>query len=981
MRGVSYYPERMEDKAAVYLEQGAFGIAGDGKTDDTKAIQAAVQYLWERDAYGVVFLPEGEYLVSDTIYMPKAIRLIGYGKKRPLIRLQDQCPAFQEPQPEDRYGHRYLFWFTDNIPKAGELPRDANPGTFYSGISNVDIDMGQGNQNGCAIRSHYAQHCFTAHMEIWVRDAFSAFCACGNLMEDMGIYGGTYGIYAGKCSPGWPFVMMDVTLEGQACAAVYSFELGLNAVRIQARNTPVFLQVQEYCMEKLVLEDSCMEHISHAILDVPEESGSLTQLHLHHVYCRETPVIARYRQHGTVTRGAEGCCHIQSYVHGLVTKEAGGDKQMTEALCLEPVAPEQFAVLAGRTVETDIPALPPMAVWKNVRDYGAVGDGVTDDTAALQQAITEGGRVFVPAGVYRITDTLVLQEDTMLLGLHPMSTQIVLADNTEAFTGFGREKPMVMTEKGGSTILSGIGLDSGGRNPRAAALLWQGGAASYLNDVKCIGGHGTMEKGNPGWISPYTPDRMADAMLERKWDSQYPSLHVTGGGVFVNLWSASPYASAGLFVEHTNVPSSVYCMSLEHHCRREALFHRVSNWRLFGFQTEEEQAEGMFALPIELVECRKVRFAGVYFFRTIYVNTPATCAMKVSGCEDVHFWNVHNYAQMRYAFDNVCIDPQTGTQMRDWELAELSFHGKQMPNPLAQLRQTEAEVPIQLFAGFRTVDGCCSNSRGDFFFVDASDKKVYGIDGETGRLFLVCETPFRPHALFVDTQDHLLAVGEYSIPIGAVQDGVQLAYELPEDAAGTSYSYWYDRRAYTVVYALGEDGLSDIHPLEKVSKASVKRVERVVYPGNRFRDANDYHEVMKYIPDTCFVAPDGVTIVPDVYDLMRANSLAAARPGKWLYCTDEYYKRTYGYLVAEDGTLGEESLLAEEGEFGCCLDGNRIYVADGHLSVYDSSGRLEKRIHMPVRPSAMAVGGLGHDLLFVTAKDRIYGIRLQRDRL
>lgn len=43
----------------------------------------------------------------------------------------------------------------------------------------------------------------------------------------------------------------------------------------------------------------------------------------------------------------------------------------------------------------------------NVLDYGAVGDGVTDDTAAIQAAITSlgpnGGTVWLPVGTYKVT--------------------------------------------------------------------------------------------------------------------------------------------------------------------------------------------------------------------------------------------------------------------------------------------------------------------------------------------------------------------------------------------------------------------------------------------------------------------------------------------------------------------------------------------------------------------------------------------------
>src|SRR5437899_5759912 len=59
----------------------------------------------------------------------------------------------------------------------------------------------------------------------------------------------------------------------------------------------------------------------------------------------------------------------------------------------------------------------------NVRDFGAKGDGVTDDTAALQAAITQasGGIVFVPAGTYVVTSQLTYntsgaQQGLQLLG-------------------------------------------------------------------------------------------------------------------------------------------------------------------------------------------------------------------------------------------------------------------------------------------------------------------------------------------------------------------------------------------------------------------------------------------------------------------------------------------------------------------------------------------------------------------------------------
>lgn len=52
----------------------------------------------------------------------------------------------------------------------------------------------------------------------------------------------------------------------------------------------------------------------------------------------------------------------------------------------------------------------------SVRDFGAVGDGVANDTAALQAALDVGGLVFFPPGTYRITAGLTISPDTILQG-------------------------------------------------------------------------------------------------------------------------------------------------------------------------------------------------------------------------------------------------------------------------------------------------------------------------------------------------------------------------------------------------------------------------------------------------------------------------------------------------------------------------------------------------------------------------------------
>lgn len=73
-------------------------------------------------------------------------------------------------------------------------------------------------------------------------------------------------------------------------------------------------------------------------------------------------------------------------------------------------------------------------IYRNVKDYGAVGDGTTDDTAAINKAIADGGRcgggdggecqsstvtpaiVYFPAGTYLVSTPVIQYYYTQLVG-------------------------------------------------------------------------------------------------------------------------------------------------------------------------------------------------------------------------------------------------------------------------------------------------------------------------------------------------------------------------------------------------------------------------------------------------------------------------------------------------------------------------------------------------------------------------------------
>jgi len=86
----------------------------------------------------------------------------------------------------------------------------------------------------------------------------------------------------------------------------------------------------------------------------------------------------------------------------------------------------------------------------SVKDFGAIGDGLTDDTLALQQALAAHYAVLIPEGTYLITNTLSLKAGQSLIGLGKAS---VIKANTNSFIAI--EIPA------GSTTLSDLRIEGG----------------------------------------------------------------------------------------------------------------------------------------------------------------------------------------------------------------------------------------------------------------------------------------------------------------------------------------------------------------------------------------------------------------------------------------------------------------------------------------------------------------------------------------
>ena len=972
-KGESVYTRKFNDPEALFFTPENFSIKNDGKTDVSEILQQAINTLKTEKNFGIIFIPEGSYLISRTIYIPNAIRLIGYGKTRPVFILGQNTPGYQDPVPDDKSNSNYIFWFTGAIVAPGRPVSDANPGTFYSGFSNIDIRIENGNPNAVALRTHYAQHGFVSHCDIYTGSGKAGIFDVGNEIQDVRFFGGDYGILTTTPSPSWPFFMVDTYFEGQRKAAIRTRNAGLTIVGMHVRKVPVAVEIEPGQTERLFMESCLLEDVKVGI-KLGMEDNSLNQINLLNIDCRDVPALISFISGKKINISGE-TYRVNSFTYGLCMEDMtanSGYNTLSDIVSFKNVPDE---------LSPDIPVLPDMSEWVNIKELGAVGDGKADDTQAFKDAIAKYPNIYVPLGWYRITETLKLNPNTCLIGLHPFATQLMLAESTPAFSGFGPPKAMVETSEGGNAIFSGIGINTGGYNYRAVGCKWMAGTGSLMNDVKFVGGHGTMAKGP---VKPSSSSRttvisspsspVTAAGRDLAWDNQYWSLWITknGGGTFKDIWSANTYSASGLYVSNTSTQGRIYAMSLEHHVRNEARFSNVSNWKIYAFQQEEESREGIDCQPVEMVNCRNIMFANLWLFRVIRVNTPRPTGVRLWDCENIVFLNLHNYAQVMHVTEIPVYDFTRQIPVYPWEFAKMTVTGKEQGRFVSQ--QQEPWTVQKIATGFEFAQGITSDSKGNIYFCETRLRRIYKWSAITNTVSLLSDYPWKPITLACDEQDNLLVVFRYDPQPGLIVNGQQeTVVPLPDDNPG--YSGWGNGGWAAWAYSVDPDNPDEtLELLPRVATSEIKDAKFFLYPSSRWR--YDFDTSVLYMPQTSFVAPDHVTAIPETYDLGRSAALSAAIPGEPFYVSDESLKRIVRLDVEKSGKLFAMRDFVQRGEFSSATDSEgNVYVADGLIYIFDKEGNEKGMIKLDERPISIHFGGTDKNTLFITTNSSLYSVR------
>ena len=972
-----------DDRAAVTVK-----AVGDGRADDTAAIQAAIDTAAKSGAGGIVWLPAGRYRISHSVLIPAGVRLYGTGATRPVLVLGDHTPGFDK-------GVITMVIFTGDspyfkgpvpVPVPSALPsappvRDANSGTFYSALSNVDFEIGKGDPAAAGVRMRVAQHAFLSHIDFNLGSGFAGVYQAGNEAEDLNFHGGRYGIVSEKTSPAWQFTLIDSSFEGQREAAIREHEVDLTLVNTTIADTPIGIDIDRGYSDSLWGKDVRFERIAKAAVVISNENSPFTQIGFDNALASDVPVFARFRETGKTVDAPGASYSVSAFTYGLTIDGLG---QMGHfATNFQAHALVKLPQPAGPV----LPALPPVDQWVDARSLGVVGDGVADDTAALQKAIDGHRVIYLPTGHYLVSDTLHLRPDTVLIGLHPSVTQITLAENTPAYQGVGSAKALVESAKGGSAIITGIGLFTGGINPRATALLWKAGEGSLVEDVRIHGGHGTFLP-NGKFVDFSDP--------KFRMDGQHPGIWVTdgGGGTFVANWTPNTMADSGFYVSDTQTPGHVYELSAEHHNRHEIVLDGVENWEFLAPQTEQEVIDGLESTSLEVRNSKHILFANYHAYRVTRSLKPAPTAVKLFNVDDIRFRNMSTNAESGFA---TCDSKGCGTYLRaskfPYENAITDFTHKLVGRErqfavldVSAAPPTPAPAPVpagldakvdKLEDGFYSINGGAVDAPGNLYFVDHHFQRIYRWSQARG-LEIVSDAPLDAVNLAVDASGHLMVLSS---------DG-------PD---GTVYSLdpWVPTPEIKLIAATPVAP----HP------GAVTALPGNVWNNGEFRDQLDpqtyefttlsemFARDMAVPKAKEYVSPDGTLVLPAFRvweqgptnfegwrfsDTLDTYGFVMSKPGDRVTLSNGSESRVYSGKVGAGGSVTDLKRLTDRGGESVAVDAKgRLFVANGQIFVYDGEGKPLGRIDTPERPLQLIFGGADHQTLFILTHHSLYSLSVK----
>lgn len=574
-----------------------FHAKGDGVADDTEALRAAMRFVAESyeplvgegwsycgcklNKSWIIYLPAGEYLVSDTIDQgwparvwhpregwdniqrttfasPEAaaerlknehwsaenyfIRIVGQSRAKTVIRLKDRCPGFGMGQSTAVVAfHQTVF-------------SNVNQGNYFE---NITIVTGSGNPGAVALKWNAANWGGIRNVLLRSGDGHGR----AGLMMNFG------------CAEGY---LRDITVDGFETGIDIGAGAGANVVVLEHAT----VKNQSVLGVRVGKHHDCLDARKLLFKNLPAavkaDNGS-------HVVLLESRAGGREGANAAVTIAEHGHLFVRDFEHAGFTAAIAGPGNATlvatridEFVSDPPVTPRRDVPAKSlRLPARDMPVVlpePDLAKWADVQAFGAKGDGITDDTAAIQRAMNSGKPVvYFPRVAYVVNGTVNIPASVRQVSFLHGNIYRSVENPTEAM--------FRVSEPSGEPLLLHQNVNAGG-----IFVDHEADRPLVLEDMHTWFHHVRRYARAPGMLFPGPAAQTADI-----WQL-YRNTRPAGATKEVFAANVMGFAVGGKQARHAveNVRAWVRQLNNEHIPYAQVALRRSELW-LLGFKTENAE--------------------------------------------------------------------------------------------------------------------------------------------------------------------------------------------------------------------------------------------------------------------------------------------------------------------------------------------------------------------------------------------------------
>ena len=278
----------------------------------------------------------------------------------------------------------------------------------------------------------------------------------------------------------------------------------------------------------------------------------------------------------------------------------------------------------------------------------------------------------------------------------------------------------------------------------------------------------------------------------------------------------------------------------------------------------------------------------------------------------------------------------------------------------------EGEAPVRLADSYSFTEGPATDARGNVYFTDQPNNRIYRWDCESGEITLFTDQSGRSNGMYFDAQGNLIACADMDNQLWRFDMRSTSGRLLPQGRKnGQAEILITDYRGKLL------NGPNDVW----ISKDGGYYLTDPYFKRDYWTRSPERQQPVEGL---YYLAPGSKQLLMLDSTLNQPNGIVGTPDGKHLYVAEAKANRILRYDILTDGSLTNRQVFANMGSDGMTIDdrGN-IYLTGDGVTVFNKDG--QKIAHFPIPEDWTAnvcFGGKEHNILFITASKSVYTLKM-----